>query len=112
MAPRGNRSSKKPPLPWGKGKGKRASTACSVGDDPFFEAEPKRRRAAHADEDSESRDSDDDALALHGAAMGEDGDDEETAGEKKLRMTNEYLKRIEDAVQRNKEEEEIYALVT
>jgi ribosomal RNA-processing protein 9 len=64
-----------------------------------------------ADEDIESGDSNDDsALALRGTAVGEDGDDEEkedeeTAGEKKLRMTKEYLKRIEDTVQRNKEEE-------
>nr|BAK03709.1 predicted protein [Hordeum vulgare subsp. vulgare] len=111
MAPRGNRSSKKPPPPpRGKGKGKRPSSA-AAGDDPFFEAEPKRRRA-RADEDIESGDSDDDALALGGAVVGEDGEEEEeevdreTAGEKRMRMTKEYLERIADAVKRNKEEEE------
>ncbi|CAM0948872.1 unnamed protein product [Alopecurus aequalis] len=112
MAPRGNRSSKRPPPPRGKGKGKRPSASASAGDDPFFEAEPKRRRAARADEDIESGDSDDDGLALGGAAVGEDGDEgeekeeEETAGERKLRMTKEYLERIADAVKRSKEEEE------
>ena len=109
MAPRGNRSSKKPPPPpRGKGKGKRPSSA-SAGDDPFFESEPKRRRA-RADEDIESGDSDDDTLALGGAVVGEDEEEEkedlETAGEKRLRMTKEYLERIADAVKRNKEEEE------
>uniref|UniRef100_A0ACD6A1Y7 Uncharacterized protein n=1 Tax=Avena sativa TaxID=4498 RepID=A0ACD6A1Y7_AVESA len=111
MAPRGNRSNKRPPPPRGKGKGKgKRPSAASAGDDPFFEAEPKRRRA-QADEDIESGDSDDDGLALGDAVVGEDGEeeekeDEETAGEKKLRMTKAYLKRIDDAMKNIKEEDD------
>lgn len=110
MAPRGNRSSKKPPPPRTRGKGKRPSSA--AGDDPFFEAEPKRRRG-RLDEDIESGESDDDGLALGGAVVGGDDEDEgekeveETAGEKKMRLTKEYLEKIADAVKRRKEEDEV-----
>nr|CAB3498666.1 unnamed protein product [Digitaria exilis] len=107
MAPRPRKRASRPTKP-------RAGSRRGGGgdDDPFFESEPKRRRGGR-DEDIESEDSDDDAVAF-GGAVDEDEDevegvkegDEETAGEKKMRIAKEWLKTLTDAAKREEDDED------
>lgn len=78
------------------------------GNDDFFESAAKRRRKAALDEAIESDDSDEEAVNGGERGNGEDenGEVEETADEKRVRVATEHLERIRALAKKIEEEEE------
>lgn len=76
--------------------------------DDFFESAAKKRRKAALDEAIESEDSDEDAMNGGETENGEDanGEVEETADEKRVRVATEHLARIRALAKKIEEEEE------
>ncbi|PKU69362.1 U3 snoRNP-associated protein-like YAOH [Dendrobium catenatum] len=88
--------------------GKKKPKSISNGDDPFFEADAKRRRkgvtAFNDKEEVESLPSDEsEAEVVGGEDQGEEP--EETAAETRFRMAKEHLERIRAAAKKLEEEE-------
>ncbi|AQK64176.1 U3 snoRNP-associated protein-like YAOH [Zea mays] len=107
MAPRSRKRASRPKPRPGSRRG-----GGGGDDDPFFESAPKRRRGDR-DEDIESEDSDDDGVAALGRGFDEDGDeggkedeDEETVGEKKMRIAKEWLKKVTEVAKRGQEDDD------
>jgi hypothetical protein len=78
------------------------------GHDDFFESAAKKRRKSALDEAIESDDSDEDAMNGGDRENGEDenGEIEETADEKRVRVATEHLERIRALAKKIEEEEE------
>lgn len=95
----------------GDRKGARKGKRQSFKEDPFFSNESKKR-LKYDDEIRSDDESDDDRNDAVGLGSGEEEDEaaeeiiEETPGEKKLRLTKEYLKRLGDHERKKKEDED------
>jgi ribosomal RNA-processing protein 9 len=71
--------------------------------DDFFQSAAKKRRKSALDETIESDDSDEDALK---GGYSENGEIEETADEKRVRVATEHLERIRALAKKIEQEEE------
>ncbi|OAY81407.1 U3 snoRNP-associated protein-like YAOH [Ananas comosus] len=75
-------------------------------DDPFFESEPKRRRRSGGDDEVESEESDEEFVdGVRSSEEEGEGEEEETADEKRVRLAKEYLEKIRAATKRVEETE-------